>query len=107
MRDDNDYHLMTRDDLRFQLTRVSKELASWSFALGQSRREQNRYWIDGAKNSRAKSTTERKLDADMNAEEFTREVHENEGMVSFYTVIRDLIVELLREPDIDDLILET
>ena len=107
MRDDNDYHRMSRADLRLHLERVSKEIAVWSYASSVQRREENLYYLDGYKNSNARAVTERKMEAEMNAGHLTREAIEAEGYVAFYTPIRDLIVELLHQPDIDDLILET
>jgi hypothetical protein len=106
MRDDNDYHSMNRIELRAHLVRVAKELATWQYALSQSAVEESRYWTDGYSHSNAKSTTERKAEADVHAGPFTREKLENQGYVGFFTTIRDLIVELLREPDIDNLLLE-
>ena len=107
MRDDNDYHRMSRTDLRAHLERLSKEIAVWSYAASVQRREENLYYLDGYKNSNARAVTERKMDAEMNAAHLTREAVEAEGYVAFYTPIRDLVLELLRWPDIDDLMLET
>lgn len=97
MRDDNDYQGMSREELRFHLQRVAKELATWEYALSTARMEQNRWWTDGYSTSSAKSTTERKAEAEVHAGPYQREVYEDEGYVRFYTVIRDLILELLRD----------
>ncbi len=96
MRDDNDYAAMDVGDLRVHLTRVSKELATWSYALSCARREETLYFIDGYRNSMGKSIAERKMDGEVNASEYTREIRENEGYVAFWTAIRDLIVQLLK-----------
>jgi len=105
MRDDNDYQAMTSADLRLHLQRVCKELATWEYALSVARVEQNLWWTDGYSTSTAKSTTERKAEAEVHAGPSQREVFENEGYVRFYTVIRDLIVGLLRVPGyVDDLV---
>ena len=101
MRDDNDYRAMDRDDLRMHLQRVAKELATWEMALSLAKVEQNRYWTDGYAMSTARSTTERKADAEVHAGPFQRELYEAEGNVRFFTVIRDLILELLRVPAYD------
>lgn len=103
MRDDNDYQAMTREDLRAQLQRVTKELATWEYALGQARMEHSLWWTDGYTNSTARSTTERKAEAEVHAGPQQREVYEKEGYVRFFTTIRDMIVELLHAPDLDDL----
>jgi hypothetical protein len=97
VRDDNDYQAMSRLELRAQLQRVAKELAVWEYALSLARVEQNRYWTDGYSTSIARSTTERKAEAEVHAGPFQREVYENEGNVRFFTTIRDLILELLRD----------
>lgn len=97
MRDDNDYQAMTRPDLRIHLQRVCKELATWEYALSTARVELNRWWTDGYTNSSARSTTERKAEAEVHAGGFQREVYETEGYVRFYSTIRNLIVELLHD----------
>ena len=73
MRDDHNYHSMNRIELRAHLERVAKELATWQYALAHSRIEESRYWTDGYSTSTAKSTTERKADAEVHAGPFTRE----------------------------------
>lgn len=96
MRDENDYHGMDRLELRSHLERVAKELAVWTHALGRARRDHNYYYVDGYANSRAKAVTERKMEAEIAAAEFQREIFDNEAQVAYWTTIRDLIVELLR-----------
>lgn len=106
MRDDNDYHRMTREDLREHFVRVSKELATWEFALGMARKDLSQAWTEGYTLSTAKSTTERKADAEVHAGPYQREVYEDEGHVRFFATIRDLVAELLRAPSFDDLVLD-
>lgn len=97
MRDDFDYHSMDRPELRSHLERVAKELATWSHALQGHRAEEHRYYIDGYKNSTARAVTERKMEAELASDFEHRQTLEAEGMVLFWTAIRDLIVTLLRE----------
>ena len=96
MRDDIDYQAMEPPELRSHLQRVAKEVATWSFAVQSAKQELNRYYIDGYRNSRSRSVTERKMEAEMASEMFFREVLEAEGQLMFHSAIRDLIVELLR-----------
>lgn len=89
---------MPVEELRVHLTRVCKELASWSYALGQAKKEQNRYFVDGYRNSTGKSTAERRMDAEVNSEQRLSDMHDTQGSVDFYSVLRDLIVQLLKHP---------
>jgi hypothetical protein len=101
MRDDNDYSSMGRQELRRELQRVSKEITVWTEVAANARRDENLYFLDAVSSSLAKAITERKLEGDLHAGEFTREALEAEGRAAAFTVIRDLIVVLLRTTEVD------
>ena len=95
MRDDNDYAGMTLADLRVALSETSKQLAAWSSALADARKEHARSFAESYSQSMEKATAGRVREAELGSVTDLGFVYEYEGHVAFHTAIRDLIVTLI------------
>jgi hypothetical protein len=103
VRDDANYAEMGRQDLRQALTKTTSQLATWSFALASAKKVYNRSFLEAYAESRARSVSERRMEAEMATAADKGEVIDAEGMVEFHRAIRDEIVTLLATvPDPED-----
>lgn len=101
MRDDFDYATADGIAIRQRLVEVSKNLAAWSFALGKAKAERNQGYLEAYSSSPGKSVAERRMDAEMATAMDQGMVLEYEGNVGFYTAIRDMIVVLIAQVEVE------
>ena len=65
MRDDNDYAGMTLAELRVALSETSKQMATWTSALSEAKKEHARTFCEAYSRSPEKSVAGREKDAEL------------------------------------------
>lgn len=101
MRDEFDYSAMGREELRSRLVETAKQLATWEYALAQAKSYRNRAFMEAYASSTGRSVADRRMEAEVASSVDQNEVLENEGQVLFYRTIRDMIVVMLAQVQVD------
>jgi len=96
VRDEHDYASMGVAELRTHLERVTKELSTWTAALGSIRKDRHVEFLTAYGESNGKSVADRRMEAEVATAHLQAEILEYEGLIGFHTAIRDLIVQLLK-----------
>ena len=91
----SEYHLLSPDELREELSRVSARLAGYFTELTPIRKQWLYYFFEGYNNSHETSVSGRERSGEYAARSLKEDELDIEGNISSATVQRDLLVTLL------------